>query len=41
MFPGRYLYLSWSYWNKQDPPHVIIVSLVEVKEKFTEGEEHE
>ncbi|MEM4976312.1 MAG: hypothetical protein QXT64_03190 [Desulfurococcaceae archaeon] len=33
LFPGRYLYLSWSYWNKQDPPHVIIVSLVEVKEK--------
>jgi hypothetical protein len=25
--PGMYIRMSWEYWNKQDPPHVITVYL--------------
>ncbi|MEM0106513.1 MAG: hypothetical protein QXX81_08300 [Zestosphaera sp.] len=39
LFPGRYLYLSWDFWNKQSPPNTIIVELVEIAERDGRAEE--
>ncbi|MEM1522892.1 MAG: hypothetical protein QXU69_07690 [Thermofilaceae archaeon] len=31
LLPGHYLYFSWKYWNRNDPPHEIAVDYVRLE----------
>jgi hypothetical protein len=31
LLPGKYILLIWAYWSRDDPPHVIDASLVQIQ----------
>jgi hypothetical protein len=31
LLPGKYILLIWSYWSRDDPPHTIQASLVQIQ----------
>ena len=30
VYPGTYVLLEWSYWNKEEPPHTVTASLIKI-----------